>query len=128
MSNSVVMARKMQTRKFRTVLKRKNKAKMYEKHNRIMEEEMLKGAQKRMIVVKTSDSEIFEEAYFVMKGGVERSKPDMVFEANRIIEGCSERRKEKRRESQIFVIPLLCFMIGTLFGGGAVALIAFLAL
>ena len=101
---------------------------MYEKHNRIMEEEMLKGAQKRMIVVKTSDSEIFEEAYFVMKGGVERSKPDMVFEANRIIEGCSERRKEKRRESQIFVIPLLCFMIGTLFGGGAVALIAFLAL
>ena len=128
MSNSVVMARKMQTRNLRTVLKRKNKAKMYEKHNRIMEEEMLKGAQKRMIVVKTSDSEIFEEAYFVMKGGVERSKPDMVFEANRIIEGCSERRKEKRRESQIFVIPLLCFMIGTLFGGGAVALIAFLAL
>ena len=128
MSNSVVMARKMQTRNLRTVLKRKNKAKMYEKHNRIMEEEMLKGAQKRMIVVKTSDSEIFEEAYFVMKGGVERSKPDMVFEANRIIEGCSERRKEKRRESQICVIPLLCFMIGTLFGGGAVALIAFLAL
>ena len=128
MSNYVVMARKMQTRNLRTVLKRKNKAKMYEKHNRIMEEDMLKGAQKRMIVVKTSDSEIFEEAYFVMKGGVERSKPDMVFEANRIIEGCSERRKEKRRESQIFVIPLLCFMIGTLFGGGAVALIAFLAL
>lgn len=90
---------------------------------------MLKGAQKKMIVIKTSDSDIFEEAYFVVKGGVERSKPDMVFEANRIIEGCSERRKEKRaRDMKVLILPVLCFMAGTLFGGGITALIALVAL
>lgn len=94
-----------------------------------MEIDMLKGAQKRMIVVKTADSEIFEEAYFVVRGGVERSKPDMVLEANRIIDGCSEKRKEKRRrDARILLLPLICFMIGTLFGGGIAALICMVAL
>ncbi len=94
-----------------------------------MEIDMLKGAQKRMIVVKTADSDIFEEAYFVVRGGVERSKPDMVLEANRIIDGCSEKRKEKRRrDARILLLPLICFMIGTLFGGGIAALICMVAL
>lgn len=80
---------------------------------------MLKGAQKRMIVVKTSDSEIFEEAYFVVRGGIEREKPDMVGEANRIIEGCSERRRERiSRDARVLVIPLVALMLGTLLGVG----------
>ena len=50
---------------------------------------MLKGAQKRMIVIRTRDSRLFEEAYFVMRrdlpdSGAHRS--DMLWEANRIVE------------------------------------------
>ena len=90
---------------------------------------MLKGAQKKMIVIKTSDSDIFEEAYFVVKGGVERSRPDMVSEANRIIDGCGEKRgREKSKDVRVLIIPLLSFILGTLFGGGIAILIAFLAL
>ena len=74
---------------------------------------MLKGAQKKMIVIKTSDSEIFEEAYFVVKGGVERSQPDMVSEANRIIEGCGEKRRERKsRDMKALIISLISFMTG----------------
>lgn len=90
---------------------------------------MLKGAQKKMIVIKTSDSEIFEEAYFVVKGGVERSQPDMVSEANRIIEGCGEKRRERKsRDMKALIIPLISFMAGTIFGGGIAILIAFVSL
>ena len=90
---------------------------------------MVKGAQKQMIVVKINDSNLFEEAYFVVKGGVERSRPDMVSEANRIIDGCGEKRgREKNKDVKILIIPLLSFILGTLFGGGIAILIAFLAL
>ena len=90
---------------------------------------MLKGAQKKMIVIKTSDSEIFEEAYFVVKGGVERSQPDMVSEANRIIEGCGEKRRERKsRDMKALIIPVISFMTGTFFGGGIAILIAFVSL
>lgn len=49
---------------------------------------MLKGSQKQMIVVRTRDSRVFEEAYFVMRRGAERGadEMDMLWEANRIIE------------------------------------------
>lgn len=50
---------------------------------------MLRGAQKQMIVVRTRDSRVFEEAYFVVRRGKTPPavcKEDMLFEANRIIE------------------------------------------
>ena len=50
---------------------------------------MLKGAQKRMIVVRTGDSRYFDEAYFVLRreiGGGRSSCADMLSEANRILE------------------------------------------
>lgn len=54
---------------------------------------MLRGAQKQMIVVRTRDSRVFEEAYFVIRhgkhGGLTEPLPDkedMLTEANRIIE------------------------------------------
>ena len=52
---------------------------------------LLKGVNKRVIVIKNPGSEIFEEAYFIVKsgsvkGGVKQSKEnEMVMEANRII-------------------------------------------
>ncbi len=52
---------------------------------------MLRGAQKQMIVIRTRNSRVFEEAYFVVRRGQSAPpacKEDMLWEANRIIE-CS---------------------------------------
>ena len=52
---------------------------------------LLKGVNKRVIVIKNPGSEIFEEAYFIVKSGsvkgvIKQSKEnEMVIEANRII-------------------------------------------
>ena len=46
---------------------------------------MLKGAQKKMIVVRTKDSRLFEEAYFVMRKDTpesSRDSGDILWEAN----------------------------------------------
>lgn len=50
---------------------------------------MLRGAQKQMIVIRTHNSRLFEEAYFVVRkprAGRVACKEDMLWEANRIIE------------------------------------------
>ena len=50
---------------------------------------MLRGAQKQMIVIRTHDSRLFEEAYFGVRTprtGRPACKEDMLWEANRIIE------------------------------------------
>lgn len=57
---------------------------------------MLKGAQKRMIVVKTADSRIFEEAYFVVKTNYDCEELDMVAEAERIVESAMPSGKRKK--------------------------------
>ena len=52
---------------------------------------LLKGVNKRVIIIKNPESEIFEEAYFIIKSGnvkgvIKQSKEnEMVMEANRII-------------------------------------------
>ena len=58
---------------------------------------MLKGAQKRMIVVKTADSRIFEEAYFVVKTNYDCEELDVVAEAERIVDAAMLRGKGKKR-------------------------------
>ena len=89
---------------------------------------MLKGAQKRMVVVKTQDSRIFEEAYFVMRGEPSVSDEDMVSEANKIIESCTCKRGErKKRINTAILAPVCAFMGGSIVGSGitlAVMLIA----
>ena len=47
---------------------------------------MVKGAQKQMVVVKINDSEVFEEAYFMLRRGAGGARMDMLAEANRIVE------------------------------------------
>ena len=56
---------------------------------------MLKGAQKKMIVVKTGDSKFFEEAYFVVRNDALCSGGDMVGEANKIIDSCGAKKERK---------------------------------
>ena len=54
----------------------------------------LRGTQKRMIAVKTADSNIFEEAYFVLRANIDKSSDDIIAEAERIIK--SQGRDEKK--------------------------------
>ena len=81
---------------------------------------VLKGAQKKMIVVKTGSSELFEEAYFVLKASEVRGESDMLTEANRIIEECgaytqkNKKRAGKRPSLRLF--DLLIFAVGSALG------------
>ena len=76
---------------------------------------MIKGAQKRMIVVKTGDSAVFEEAYFVMRSdemAEGKTDKDMISEADRII---SENFENKRfRIGKGFITATLSFLCGSL--------------
>ena len=50
---------------------------------------MIKGAQKQMIVVRTGASKYFDEAYFVLKSGINPARgerTDILSEANRILQ------------------------------------------
>lgn len=71
---------------------------------------LLKGASRRMVVVRSRDSKLFEEAHFILReDSVEPSMPDLLSEANRIVESSrfpTNRRCGSKKNVQ-FVIGLL---------------------
>ena len=86
---------------------------------------MIKGAQKQMIVVKTSASRYFDEAYFVLKNDVstkKRNRTDLLTEANRILKESESTRTGKRRT----LSPWLCFAAGCVLGALAAAALTLL--
>ena len=57
---------------------------------------LLKGVSKRVIIIKNPESEIFEEAYFIVKNKSifnQAKENEMVMEANRIISDYSRQQK-----------------------------------
>jgi hypothetical protein len=94
---------------------------------------MLKGAEKRMIVVRTRDSRMFEEAYFVVRPEADRrteTETDMLREANRILEGSGAENRysrlpcpEEPRWGTGLLRGLVWFSLGLLTGGGSVGLL-----
>ena len=85
---------------------------------------MIKGAQKRMIVVKTGDSAVFEEVYFVMRRESSAHRLDMLAEANKIIESC-EGQKKRSRGGMLrgIIFSAVTFLCGVLAGGAISALV-----
>ena len=85
---------------------------------------MIKGAQKRMIVVKTGDSAVFEEVYFVMRRESSAERLDMLAEANRIIEncGCNKKRAPRGRARSI-ILSVGIFFCGFVAGGAMAAIV-----
>ena len=89
---------------------------------------MIRGAQKKMIVLRTHNSRMFEEAYFVMRHDADDSQRqnDILSEANRILEGslagCSSERvaRENRRKC---LVRWLWFLGGFLCGSGGIGLL-----
>lgn len=79
---------------------------------------MIKGAQKRLIVVKTTGSPFFDEAYFVLRNeatGSGKVKRDMLSEANRILRDSTLSPTPERRRRRA---GLRFFLLG-FFGGAA---------
>lgn len=96
---------------------------------------MLRGSQRKMIVVRTRDSRLFEEAYFVMRRDAEEREAatdgeDMLWEANRLLEssmaGMGRDTLPPSRplpQGLRFVGGLFWFMGGLLTGGGIASLL-----
>lgn len=94
---------------------------------------MLRGAEKRMIVVRTRDSRMFEEAYFVVRPEADRDgreEADMLWEANRILETSMAACRGERAAPVSPILPrggllrgLAWFGLGLLSGGGGVGLL-----
>lgn len=89
---------------------------------------MIRGAQKKMIVVRTHDSRMFEEAYFVMRHNAE-SPPqgnDILREANRIIQNnlaASGQERAAREKVRRRIERIGFFLLGCLGGGGSIGLL-----
>ena len=80
---------------------------------------MLKGAQKRMYVVKMREDSLFEEAYFVLRreaGGA--AGGDMVSEANQIIRQSDAPGQAQKSKNKLPWQIALGFVCGLVAGGG----------
>ena len=88
---------------------------------------VVRGTQRKMVVVKTTDSELFDEAYFILrkdsaKNG-DASESSMIDEANRIInKNIFSRERERRRAAAISARDLLLYVGGLASGSGIVGL------
>ncbi len=80
---------------------------------------MIKGCSRRMIVLKDTGSDFFEEAYFVLKSSAAHCKikteRDFIAEAQRIISESSGIRIPSAKNSNSRKMTAL-FMAGALFG------------
>ena len=83
---------------------------------------MLKGCQKQVVVLRGRNGDMFEEAYFILRTGAPVSGvPEMLCEANRIVEAtkpCRERKKGVPDHVKCFMF----FAVGLLVGAGLVLL------
>lgn len=60
------------------------------------EHSLLKGCQKRIVQIKSMPSELFEEAYFILKPSGEKAvEDDIVKEAERLLKESLFQKKEK---------------------------------
>ena len=88
---------------------------------------MLKGAQKKMYVVKLGQESPFEEAYFVLKRECDAVPgKDMISEAARIIGQSTGRDVGEKSVKQRALPMVISFVCGLLAGGGIAALICLL--
>ena len=83
---------------------------------------MLKGCQKQMVVLRGKSGDIFEEAYFILRAGAGASGlPEMLCEANRIVEATKPCR-EKKNGVPAHVKSFVFFAAGIAVGAGLVLL------
>ena len=75
---------------------------------------MFKGIGRQVVVLKNTDSDIFEEAIFILRDGTKASKTDMLTECERIIKNnCTGkiRLKKKSKNKKLFYWGLAIFVL-----------------
>ena len=81
---------------------------------------MLKGCQKQVVVLRGRNGDMFEEAYFILRTGAPVSGvPEMLCEANRIVEATKPCR-ERKKGIPSHVIGFVFFAVGLAVGAGLV--------
>lgn len=88
---------------------------------------VVRGTQRKMVVVKTADSELFDEAYFILRKDSARyndsSEGSMIDEANRIInKSVFSRERDRGRAAGFFARELWLYIGGLVSGSGIVGL------
>lgn len=79
---------------------------------------MIKGCQKSIIFLKNTGSELFDEAFVVVKSSAPQKKErDIVNEASRLINGLDDTKATKKKTG---IIP---FLSGLLLGAGVSVLL-----
>ena len=88
---------------------------------------MIKGCQKKIIQIKDTKSQFFEEAYLVLKNDCkcDEKNVDVVSEATSIINRYSNGTTVKSHSNKR-ISKILLFLFGALLGGGATSIIFFL--
>ena len=85
---------------------------------------MIKGIQRKMVLIRTPDSKIFEEAHFVLRtdgASCPSRQGEMLNEANRIIEAARIGiDPAKHGARKMGIKGLLGFLFGGLLGSGIV--------
>lgn len=80
---------------------------------------MIKGTSKRVIVVKQPDTDLFEEAYFIVKErktGTKNDTKSLIQEAGRIINSENENpKKSSKSPMRERLTNLFFFLLGGLF-------------
>ena len=85
----------------------------------------MKGTQKKMLLLKNTGSDIFEEAYFILKdrfSAVAVSESEMIREANRIVNDNLISGYFSGGKSRRTLTTLQAFFLGLALGAGLVAL------
>ena len=81
---------------------------------------MLKGYERKLIMIRTKNSAFFESAFFVIKGDACKGRGNragMVEEARRILKESGETRTQKRKGINR---AGLAFIVGSVLGGALV--------
>ena len=86
---------------------------------------MIRGAQRNMIVLKTAQSQFFEEAHFFVRRDVDAKNFDLLSEANKIVEGCDIGNGERPRRRKSISANALIFSFGLVLGGFLTMLLVF---
>ena len=83
---------------------------------------MVKGCQKKIIYLKNTGSDVFDEAYFVLNDKnpiYEMGECDMVFEANKILDECISKEEKIclfKKITSFIKTKATPFLLGTVAG------------
>ncbi len=73
----------------------------------------MRGCKRQIILLKGTDSQIFDEAYFLVRRSAEKcGQEEIVREAQRIV----DRNTTRRRPRRVSVRDILLFAAGVIFG------------